>query len=290
MGAGRFGTSGRLRAGAFTLATAAVLAACGSGAGDVTSSAGTAPSTSAVAASSSASTSTSTTAASSTTTRPTTTAARTTSTSPTTPATTAPPTTVPPTSGRPPATTAPPPAVASISVPSSVDCLTAADPGSLTISWATSGATSVTVGIQSPDPFEAGLPPTGSLTVPFAGCGDGQDKEYFVTALDAAGRRTVQSRKVSPSFSPAVAGFDAPATVACPATSVRLSWKVTNATSVYVAIDNPSGPFQTDLPLTGTLEVPFAGCGDGQPKTYYVVAQGKPGSQPVVAQRVVTPG
>jgi hypothetical protein len=51
---------------------------------------------------------------------------------------------------------------------------------------------------------------------------------------------------------------------------VNVSWKATGAEKVYVAIDNPDGPFESNLTLVGSLDVPYACPG---PHTYYVVAE-----------------
>ena len=51
---------------------------------------------------------------------------------------------------------------------------------------------------------------------------------------------------------------------------VVVSWSVSNADSVYIAIDNVDGPYETNLALTGTRELPW-GCPG--PHTYYVVAK-----------------
>jgi len=55
-----------------------------------------------------------------------------------------------------------------------------------------------------------------------------------------------------------------------PPQTVSISWVATGADSVYIAIDNPEGPYQSNLPLTGSIsELPF-GCPGSH--TYYVVA------------------
>lgn len=56
---------------------------------------------------------------------------------------------------------------------------------------------------------------------------------------------------------------------------VTVSWDVSGATSVYVAIDNEFGPFEQNLPSAGSLEVPGPGC--TEPNIYYVVAEGPTG-------------
>jgi len=58
--------------------------------------------------------------------------------------------------------------------------------------------------------------------------------------------------------------------VPLPPQTVSISWSATNADSVYVAIDNPYGPWQQNLPLIGSIsDLPF-GCPGSH--TYYVVA------------------
>ena len=51
--------------------------------------------------------------------------------------------------------------------------------------------------------------------------------------------------------------------------TVHISWSATGADSVYVAIDNQDGPFESNLPLQGSAELPFSCPG---PHTYWVVA------------------
>jgi hypothetical protein len=42
-----------------------------------------------------------------------------------------------------------------------------------------------------------------------------------------------------------------------------VSWSVTGASSVTIAIDNPAGAYVTDLPVAGSTQIP-ATCGDTQ--------------------------
>lgn len=51
---------------------------------------------------------------------------------------------------------------------------------------------------------------------------------------------------------------------------LTISWDISGATSVYVAIDNEFGPWEQNLPAVGSLTVPPPGCSD---QTYYVVAE-----------------
>ncbi|MDO8361456.1 MAG: hypothetical protein Q7V88_01040, partial [Actinomycetota bacterium] len=60
------------------------------------------------------------------------------------------------------------------------------------------------------------------------------------------------------------------ASVPLPSPTDSITWSVTGADSVYVAIDNPDGPYETGLPLNGSMsDLPF-GCPGTH--TYYVVA------------------
>ena len=52
---------------------------------------------------------------------------------------------------------------------------------------------------------------------------------------------------------------------------ITVSWDISGATSVYVALDNEFGPWEQNLPAAGSLMVPAPGCKDSQ--TYYVVAE-----------------
>lgn len=64
---------------------------------------------------------------------------------------------------------------------------------------------------------------------------------------------------------------------------VSISWVAKNADSVYVAIDNAYGPWEQDLPLTGSMELPFNCPGS---HTYFVVAV--KGSQTDIEQKTFT--
>ena len=54
------------------------------------------------------------------------------------------------------------------------------------------------------------------------------------------------------------------------ASELTLTWQVTGSPDrVYIAIDNPDGPFEDNIGNSGTMELPFT-CGDTQ--VYYIVA------------------
>jgi hypothetical protein len=75
---------------------------------------------------------------------------------------------------------------------------------------------------------------------------------------------------VSATFSGPAACASPDVSIDLPPPSVSISWSATNADSVYIAIDNPNGAFQQNLPLTGSIsDLPF-GCPGTH--TYYVVA------------------
>jgi hypothetical protein len=67
-----------------------------------------------------------------------------------------------------------------------------------------------------------------------------------------------------------------------PAVPVKISWKVTGATSVALSVDNPErvGAYQKDLPLEGQMEFTFS-CGGpvGSTEThqYTIHTEGGPG-------------
>ena len=71
--------------------------------------------------------------------------------------------------------------------------------------------------------------------------------------------------------------------VPLPDPTVSISWSATNADSVYVAIDNAYGPWEQNLPLTGSIELTF-GCPGSH--TYFVVAV--KGSQTDIKQKTFT--
>ena len=50
---------------------------------------------------------------------------------------------------------------------------------------------------------------------------------------------------------------------------ITLTWSAVNADSVYVAVDDPNGPFETGLPLSGSYQLPFQ-CEGAH--SYHVVA------------------
>ncbi len=53
----------------------------------------------------------------------------------------------------------------------------------VTLTWKTTQAASVTIGIDSPGAYQEGLPPNGSLTLPYTGCSNGNNKvTYYVIA------------------------------------------------------------------------------------------------------------
>lgn len=85
------------------------------------------------------------------------------------------------------------------------------------------------------------------------------------TSPPATGPKVVSATFNGPSACPAP-----DVSVDLPPPSVSISWVVTGADSVFIAIDNPNGPYQSDLPLTGSIDgLPF-GCPGTH--TYYVVA------------------
>jgi hypothetical protein len=90
---------------------------------------------------------------------------------------------------------------------------------------------------------------------------------------------------------PTVVAIDAPTTFTCgsgpffdsPA-EFTLRWETVGAVSVTVSIEDPDGPFETDLPPDGELVVP-APCRP-ESRTYFVVAIGADGTTDVRAHTV----
>ena len=70
-----------------------------------------------------------------------------------------------------------------------------------------------------------------------------------------------------------------------PSQPVRVSWTASGADSVYIAIDNPDGPFVTGLPLSGSYDLPDP-CPGPFSHTYYVVAV--KGAQKAVKSKTLT--
>ena len=70
-----------------------------------------------------------------------------------------------------------------------------------------------------------------------------------------------------------------------PSQPVRVSWTASDADSVYIAIDNPDGPFVTGLPLSGSYDLPDP-CPGPFSHTYYVVAV--KGAQKAVKSKTLT--
>lgn len=60
---------------------------------------------------------------------------------------------------------------------------------------------------------------------------------------------------------------------------VTVTWDISGATSVYIAIDNEFGPWETDLPAAGSMALPGPSCSGSQrdSQTYYVVAENASG-------------
>lgn len=82
---------------------------------------------------------------------------------------------------------------------------------------------------------------------------------------------------------PEVQSVSAPGTYACSEApefespnTITVSWTTKNATSVSLAIDSPTGIYQSDLPANGSLVV-SAPC-QGDSNTYYVIAHGADGT------------
>lgn len=91
-----------------------------------------------------------------------------------------------------------------------------------------------------------------------------------VTAAPVTSAASTGPQVVSATFSGPSACTATDVSVDLPPASVRISWVATNADSVYVSIDNPYGPYEQNLPLTGSISgLPF-GCPGSH--TYYVVA------------------
>ena len=96
-----------------------------------------------------------------------------------------------------PQTAAPGPTVDSMSAQETFTCEQGPDfeggSTTLTVSWTTSNAESVTIAIDNPDgPYETGLPPDGSLDVP-APCAP-DTNTYYVIAIGADGSEDRESR------------------------------------------------------------------------------------------------
>jgi hypothetical protein len=110
-------------------------------------------------------------------------------------------------------------------------------------------------------------------------------------ATRAATTRSATTRPATTSSTtmqaPAVTSVTIPATVNCPTKSARtltISWVTKGATKVAIAIDNPAGYYDQDLPPSGHLDVPFP-C-DGDPQTYFVVAENGVGGRAVTSRTV----
>jgi hypothetical protein len=70
--------------------------------------------------------------------------------------------------------------------------------------------------------------------------------------------------------------------VPLPPREVTVSWEALGTESVYVAIDNVDGPYETGLPAAGSITLPN-NCPVGN--TYYVVAENAEGRTVVEATR-----
>lgn len=90
------------------------------------------------------------------------------------------------------------------------------------------------------------------------------------TAAPATTAGSIGPKVVSATFSGPNACPAPDVTIDLPSPTVSISWVATNADSVYVSIDNSYGPYEQNLPLTGSISgLPFACPGS---HTYYVVA------------------
>lgn len=86
------------------------------------------------------------------------------------------------------------------------------------------------------------------------------------TKAPATGPKVVSANFSGPSACPAP-----DVSVSLPPPSVSITWSATGADYVYIAIDNPDGAYETNLPLNGSINnLPFGGCPASH--TYYVVA------------------
>jgi hypothetical protein len=101
------------------------------------------------------------------------------------------PTTKPPT---PKPTT--PPTLAVTSVKASVTTYPCSTSPQLTISWTTTLADSVTIGIDNPGAFQQNLPASGSLDVPFAQCPSGS-VTYYIIAKKSNGDQITRTLTVN---------------------------------------------------------------------------------------------
>lgn len=98
------------------------------------------------------------------------------------------------------------------------------------------------------------------------------------TSPPSTGPRVVSATFNGPSACPSP-----DVSVPLPSPTVSITWSATNADSVYVAIDNAYGPWESGLPLTGSIELPFSCPGS---HTYFVVAV--KGSQTDIEQKTFT--
>lgn len=64
--------------------------------------------------------------------------------------------------------------------------------------------------------------------------------------------------------------------------TVSIEWEITGADSIYVAVDNADGPYETDLPAVGSIEL-FVPC-PGE-HVYFVVAENAAGRTVMEATR-----
>lgn len=162
----------------------------------------------------------------------------------------------------------------------------------VTVSWSVEGATSIYLAIDNEyGPYESGLPASGSLEVPGPGCIE--PNTYYVVAENSGGRTVRQATRTpvieelpeepepEPVKPPVFSSFSVSKVVPCETPQspspgpVTVSWSVQGVDSVYLAIDNEYGPYETGLPASGSLEVPGPTCNDDN--TYYVVAENEAG-------------
>jgi hypothetical protein len=89
---------------------------------------------------------------------------------------------------------------------------------------------------------------------------------------------------------PTLSASVSPKSISCSAqpsgAMVTVTWSARNAASVSIGIDN-SGPYVQGLPLSGSYDLPFAGC-PGSSKQYYVVTHASDGTDLVTKILTVT--
>ncbi len=188
-------------------------------------------------------------------------------------------------------------------------------PGLFNSSRATPLSNGLTAESGADDPADSTTgdagPERGDASLPGVPLGGDRDRSSGSTTTTTAGHPASSTTTTPPSSPrpsdppsdghheepvqspPKFLDFSVSSVTQCPTTGsvsyeeVTVSWDVTGADEVYLAIDNEYGPYETGLPAKASLVVPGPGC--SEPNDYYVVASNAAGRTVKHARRSAMP-